>query len=82
MQDSGTQLAIMQMCRRTGDRFRDVPAELRARAVNALRNGQAKPALITVIEEGGPLDEESTGLVMGESLPTGLRLISDGMFSR
>ncbi|MFM7864778.1 MAG: hypothetical protein ACKPHU_11235 [Planctomycetaceae bacterium] len=55
---------------------------MRARAVNALRNGQARPALITVIEEGGPLDEESTGLVMGESLPTGLRLISDGMFSR
>lgn len=82
MQDSGTQLAIMQMCLRTGDRFRDVPAELRAQAVNALRNGQARPALITVIEEGGPLDEESAGQVMGESLPTGLRLISDGMFSR
>lgn len=82
LQDSGTQLTIMQMCRRTGDRFRDVPAALRSRAVNALRDAQARPALITVIEDGGPLDEESTGQLMGESLPTGLRLVSGGIFSR
>jgi hypothetical protein len=82
IQDSGTQLAIMQMCRRTGDRFRDVPVALRDRAVSALRAVAARPALVTVIEEGGPLDEEATGQVLGESLPAGLRLISAGMFSR
>jgi len=82
VQDSGTQLTIMQMCRRTGDRFRDVPAALRTRAASALRAVAARPALVTVIEDGGPLDEEATGQVLGESLPAGLRLLSAGMFSR
>ena len=79
LHESGTQLAIMQICRRTGDRFRDIPAALRTRTVAALQTAAARPALIQVIETGGPLDDEATGQILGEALPTGLRLKAGGL---
>jgi len=68
------QLAVMQLARRTDDRYRDVPAADRERAAGWLTAADAPSHFIALIERGGTLDDEEQGLVFGESLPTGLRI--------
>lgn len=72
--DSVVQLTLMQLARKTGDRFRDVSESLRGRLLGRLRDVQARPGFLQLIESGGVLEEEEAGLVFGESLPAGLRL--------
>jgi hypothetical protein len=64
----------MQLTRRTHDRFRDVAEELRKRIADRLSSAGAKSHLLTLITEGGALQSEETNLILGESLPVGLRL--------
>jgi hypothetical protein len=68
------QLTLMQLSRKTGDRFRDLPESLRSKLLDRLRGAAARPGFLQLIAEGGQLEEEEAGLVFGESLPTGLRL--------
>ncbi|MHB8951470.1 MAG: Hsp70 family protein [Pirellulaceae bacterium] len=70
---SGT-LAIMQIARRTEDRYRDLQDKCRRRVVAWMEDQQAAPHLIHLVRDGGQLDIEEQRQVFGESLPKGLRL--------
>ncbi|MFM7058577.1 MAG: Hsp70 family protein [Planctomycetota bacterium] len=72
--DAIVQLTLMQLSRKTGDRFRDIPESLRSRLLQHLRSVDASPGFLQLIAEGGGLADEEAGLVFGESLPAGLRL--------
>jgi molecular chaperone DnaK (HSP70) len=76
---------VMQLARKTGDRYRDIRPSVRARVVTWLSERQqstsATPAqavpehFITLVREGGELDQEEQARVFGEALPAGLRII-------
>ena len=67
-------VAVMQLSRRTDDRHRDVDAPLRERIVKWLAMRNAAEHLIELVRSGGSLDAEEQGVVYGESMPIGLRL--------
>jgi hypothetical protein len=66
--------AMMQMTRRTGDRYRDVSEKLRLRIVEWLRGRDAPEHFVTLVAEGGELDVAEQSQVFGEALPKGLRI--------
>ncbi len=67
-------LAAMQLARRTGDRYRDLPDEARQKCLRWLEVHSAPDAYVQLIREGGELASETTSLIFGESLPVGLRM--------
>ena len=73
--DPIVQLALMQMARRTDDRYRDVAAALRSQVISWLEMGDARTHFVDLVRDGGTLDGAESRLVFGESLPTGLRLV-------
>ena len=75
LSEGTTQLALMQLCRKTGDRYREIEESQRRRVVERMQHAGAKPSLLRLITEGGPLDRDEAALIVGESLPTGLRLL-------
>jgi hypothetical protein len=72
--ESETPLAVMQIARRTDDRYRDLTEKLRREAVDFLAAAQAPDHFMELVRRGGSLDTSEQGLVFGESLPKGLRL--------
>lgn len=74
--DPTSALAVMQMARRTDDRYRDLPARLREKALAWLHRHGAPEHFAELVRDGGQLDAEEQGLVFGESLPRGLRIQS------
>jgi molecular chaperone DnaK (HSP70) len=72
--EHAVQLTLMQLARKTGDRFRDLPEHLRSKVLGRLRAAETRASFLQLIESGGVLEEEEAGLVFGESLPAGLRL--------
>ncbi|HEV2969641.1 MAG TPA: Hsp70 family protein [Pirellulales bacterium] len=68
-------LALMQMARKTGDRYRDVPDSLRSKVLDWFNVRQVPPHFIQLVADGGQLEEAEQSLVFGESLPQGLRLL-------
>ena len=75
LKDGTVQLTLMQLCRKTGDRFRDPDAALRRRVIERMRLAGAKESLLQLIEFGGELDQEAAAMIVGETLPAGLRLL-------
>ncbi len=75
LQDPAVDLALMQLGRRTQDRFRDIDEGLRQQIVSRLLSSGARPHLIQLVREGGTLEHEEAGLIFGESLPSGLRVV-------
>ncbi len=75
LDDPMADLAVMQMARRTGDRYRDLPDKVRASAADWLSRRGAPCHFVALVREGGDLDTEEQGLVFGESLPKGLRIV-------
>ena len=76
-QDSGdpaTCLALMQMARRTNDRYRDVSEKRRTSVIAWLERAGAPQHFIDLVRDVGRLDAEEQGLIFGESLPKGLRI--------
>ena len=67
-------LCLMQLTRRTSDRYRDVPAELRERVASKLREVGAAQLHIDLVLTEGRLDKTSTESIVGDSLPLGFRL--------
>ncbi|WP_437184933.1 Hsp70 family protein [Planctomicrobium sp. SH668] len=65
--------AVMQLARRTDDRYRDLPADKRQKAVNFLTSLEASEEFIALVETGGELQAQTSALVFGESLPIGLK---------
>jgi hypothetical protein len=66
---------LMQMTRRTGDRYRDVSDRLRARVVVWLKGREAPQHLVKLVEEVGQLDIAEQSRAFGEALPKGLRIV-------
>jgi hypothetical protein len=67
-------LAVMQMARRTDDRYRDLNDKDRERAAAWLVRQSAPEHTIELVRVGGQLDDAEQSQVYGESLPKGLRL--------
>jgi len=67
-------LAVMQIARKTDDRYRDLSQKLRDAAAAYLTRENAPSHFLTLVQSGGSLDHEEQGLIFGESLPKGLRL--------
>ena len=65
----------MQLARRTEDRYRDIPEKLRCKVLEWLAAQGAPPHFAQLVREGGTLDTEEQGMVFGESLPKGLRIL-------
>lgn len=71
-------LSVMQIARRTDDRYRDLPEKHRARAGQWLKDHEAPEHFVELVTEGGALDRQEQGLVFGESLPRGLMVKGEG----
>ncbi|HEY1066854.1 MAG TPA: molecular chaperone DnaK, partial [Pirellulales bacterium] len=72
LDDDAAMLAVMQLARRTHDRWRDVSDDARKRALNWLDRRGAPERLKILVDEGGELDSAEQGQIFGESLPVGL----------
>jgi hypothetical protein len=73
---AGLPFALMQLARRTGDRYRDLSPALRREVLDWLAVQKASPHLIELVRDGGQLESEEEGQMFGESLPRGLRIAS------
>ncbi len=67
-------LAIMQLARRTDDRFTDIPDDVREEAARYLKEMGGYRSLIKLIREAGTTDAETQGALFGEALPLGLTM--------
>lgn len=78
MQHSQDELffAVMQIARRTGDRYRDLSAETRERVLAWMAAAATPRRYIELVREGGLMGGEEQNRVFGESLPQGLRLMA------
>jgi molecular chaperone DnaK (HSP70) len=74
-QVEGAAAAAANLARMSGDRARDLPAELRNQVVNRLEALRAPPAWSARVRDVVPLDEAGQQGVFGETLPLGLKLI-------
>jgi hypothetical protein len=74
--DPMTQFAVVNLSRRTHDRFRDIDDALRSRVVNWLGELAANEHSLRLVREGGELAREEQERIFGESLPKGLKLQS------
>lgn len=72
--DAQTQFAVVQLARKTGDRFRDLDDDDRAAVVAWLDRVGGSIHAQTLVRDGGSLQSEERNRVFGESLPAGLRL--------
>jgi hypothetical protein len=72
--DPAGALAVMQIARKTDDRYRDLSPKQRDAAAAYLTRENAPGHFLTLVQSGGSLDREEQGLIFGESLPKGLRL--------
>lgn len=67
--------AAMLIARMSGDRERDIDADLRCRVIEHLRAAKAPEAWIAMVSEVKGLEENDARRAFGESLPPGLRLL-------
>jgi hypothetical protein len=74
MKDEKAAFAIVQLCRRTQDRYRDVSDEARSDALAWLTRRDAAAHSLQLVAEGGKLQAEEERVLFGESLPRGLRI--------
>jgi len=72
--DAMTQFALVNLARKTNDRFRDVDGEVRKRVLAWLEARGASKHTIVLVRDGGQLDAEEQSHVFGEALPRGLRV--------
>jgi hypothetical protein len=71
-EDAMLPLAVMQLARRTDDRYRDISDKLRQETLDWLSVGEIPKHYRTLVRRAERLDAEEQGLVFGESLPKGL----------
>ena len=74
-EDPMVPLAIMQIARRTDDRFRDVAGDARDRILAWLDKRDAPAHFQSLIKNVGTLEAEEQTLIFGESLPQGLQIL-------
>jgi hypothetical protein len=68
-------MAVMQLTRCTGDRYRDLDEDTRREVATWLAEREAPAHLIDLVTTGGELEAEEQGRAFGESLPRGLRIV-------
>ena len=66
--------ALMQLARKTDDRYRDISDDLREQVLAALGELEASRSVLQVVSEGGALDAQQQQQVFGDTLPHGLRI--------
>jgi len=69
--------ALVQLARKTGDRYRDIDDAQRARVVAWLHEQKTSAHFIELVEKGGELGSREREMTFGESLPVGLILSSE-----
>jgi hypothetical protein len=72
--DPNYDLALMQCARRVGDRYRDISDDLRQRVTKQLQLRSASTHYVQLVNEGGSLAGEEASVILGDSLPLGLKL--------
>lgn len=72
--ESAAPLAVVQLGRKTGDRFRDLPEQVRNRAAEYVISKGATH-FAHLLTEGGRFDSEEEAAVFGDSLPLGISLV-------
>ena len=72
--DERCTFAMVQLSRRTGDRYRDVSDPLRQSVISWMTRHNAAAHYVELIRQGGLLHEEEQRYVFGEILPRGLRI--------
>jgi hypothetical protein len=73
-QDEAVAFAIVQLARRTNDRYRDIADTTRTNALNWLESRAAASHFVDLVRTGGSLREEEQKIAFGEALPRGLRI--------
>ncbi len=68
-------LAVMQLARRTDDRYRDLSEKHRRDAADWLFAVNAPRHFTELVRNGGALQSDEQNMVFGESLPKGLRIV-------
>ena len=63
------------LCRKTGDRSRDINDEIRTDDLTKLTQMKAPSLWIELVAEIKELDIEATSQIFGETLPAGLTLL-------
>lgn len=76
--NSTLHLALMQLCRKTNDRYRDIDEKTRESVLEFMTEHNAPRHFIVLVKEGGFLDEEEQDEIFGEQLPKGLILTNMG----
>ncbi len=71
---SEMQFAVVQMARKTGDRYRDIDESLRNQVLIWLAQQQAADSQISLVREVHSLSDQQQTEMFGESLPLGLRM--------
>lgn len=71
---SAVMLSLMQLCRKTNDRYRDIDEESRSQVIAYMQKFNAGEHFIELVQNGGSLDEEDKSKIFGEQLPRGLRI--------
>jgi len=66
---------VMQLARRTGDRYRDIDESLRERVLKWFKSWHAPRHLADLVRDVGTLDTSEQDLIFGEALPRGLRIL-------
>ncbi len=69
-----TNFSLTLLARRTGDRYRDIAENVRNAVLESLLNTGAPDHWITLVRDGGNLDNVEAGEILGERLPMGLVL--------
>ncbi len=67
--------AVMQLARRTDDRYRDISERQRTKVLDWLTALGAAESLVRLVRDGGQLDAEQQTRAFGEALPRGLRIM-------
>ena len=66
---------LMLLTRKTGDRYRDISADLRASLLDRMAQIEAPRHYRSLIKEAGHLTDTEQRLAFGENLPAGLRIV-------
>jgi molecular chaperone DnaK (HSP70) len=72
--DEKASFAVVQLCRRSDDRYRDVPDGVRTSVLTWLTSRSAPDHLAELVRTGGELRADEQRSVFGETLPRGLRI--------
>jgi hypothetical protein len=71
-------LAVMQLARKTGDRYRDLSEGERRLVLKWLEECHAPESYLHLVAQGGELEARTAEQVFGEALPIGLRISQRG----